>query len=161
MIKSGGCFFYKRNRCFISAVISHKGLPHIATASHIFKKSGEHVIVDRVKVTVKSIFKDFDLALIEVPSESEFEITELGNAIVLESAFLANEMHTIKCKVINVGASLLYVGFPFSNMFQPGDSGSPIFQAGKVIGFISSICMDNCIGTVISSNILRSFTSNS
>ena len=156
MIKSGGSFFYKGKRCIIGAVISLKGMPNIVTASHIFHGTGDRVIVDGMEVAVKSILKDFDLALIELPPDCMVEITEFGSALVLENALLANDTHVIKCKVVNSGASLLYLGFPGFDMPQPGDSGSPILQSGKVIGLLSSITLNNCTGTAISSNIICS-----
>ncbi|MCQ1535764.1 trypsin-like peptidase domain-containing protein [Methanosarcina sp. KYL-1] len=156
MIKAGGSFSYKGKRCTIGAVISLKGLPHMVTASHIFRGEGDHLIVDGMEVTVTSILKAFDLALIELPPECAVEITELGCAAELEQALLVNDLHVIKCRVVNAGASLLYLGFRCRDMPQPGDSGSPIMQAGKVVGFISSVTMDNCMGTAISANILRS-----
>jgi hypothetical protein len=156
MIKSGGFFFYKGMRCIIGAVISFKGLPCIVTASHIFRGVGDHVTVDGGEFAVKTIFKHFDLALIELPPDCKVEITEFGSAAVLEHASLVNDAHTITCRVINVGASLLYLSFPAFDMPQPGDSGSPILQAGKVIGLLSSFTLNNCTGTAISSNILRS-----
>lgn len=96
------------------------------------------------------------MALIELPPDSAVEITELGSAAVLEKASLVNDIHAITCKVINAGASLLYLSFPAFDMPQPGDSGSPILQAGKVIGFMSSVTLCACMGTAISSNILLS-----
>ena len=111
--------------------------------------------VDGIEVAVKSILKDFDLALIELPPDCMAEITEFGSALVLENALLANETHVIKCKVVNSGASLLYL-LPGFDMPQSGDSGSPILQSGKVIGLLSSITLNNCTGTAISSNIIRS-----
>jgi hypothetical protein len=156
MIKSGGSFFYKGKRCIIGAVISLEGLPYIVAASHIFHGAGDHVKVDGMDVSVKSILKDFDLALIELPPDCMVEITEFGSALVLENAMLANDTHVIKCKVVNSGASLLYLLFPGFDMPQPGDSGSPILQAGKVIGLLSSITLNNCTGTAISSYIIRS-----
>jgi hypothetical protein len=156
MIKSGGFFFYKGMRCIIGAVISFKGLPYIVTASHIFGREGERVTVDGREFAVKIIFKDFDLALIELPPDCAFEITEFGSAAVLENASLVNDAHAIACRVINAGTSLLFLSFPSFDMPQPGDSGSPIQQAGKVIGLLSSFTLNNCTGTAISSNILRS-----
>jgi len=150
MIKSGGFFFYKGMRCIIGAVISLKGLPYIVTASHIFQGAGDHVKVDGMEVVVKSLLKEFDLALIELPPDCMVEITEFGSAVVLENASLVNDMHTIKCKVINAGASLLYLSFSYLDMPQPGDSGSPIMQAGKVIGLLSSLTLNSCMGTAIS-----------
>jgi len=156
MIKSGGFFFYKGMRCIIGAVISFKGSPYIVAASHIFRGEGERVKVDGREFVVKRIFKEFDLALIELPLDCTFEITEFGSAAVLENASLVNDMHAITCRVINAGNSLLYLNFPSFDMPQPGDSGSPILQAGKVIGLLSSVTLNNCMGTAISSNILRS-----
>ncbi len=150
MIKSGGYFFYKGMRCIIGAVISFKGSHYIVAASHIFRGKGDRVAVDGRELVVKSTFKDFDLALIELPTDCMFEVTEFGSAAVLETATLANDMHVIKCKVINAGASLLYLLFPSSDMPQPGDSGSPILQAGKVIGILSSVTLNNSMGTAIS-----------
>ena len=137
-------------RCIIGAVISFKGSHCIVTASHIFRGTGNRVTVDGRELVVKSILKDFDLALIELPTDCIFKATEFGSAEILETATLVNDMHVIKCKVINAGASLLYLLFPISDMPQPGDSGSPILQAGKVIGILSSVTLNNSMGTAIS-----------
>ncbi|AKB78752.1 hypothetical protein MSHOH_2269 [Methanosarcina horonobensis HB-1 = JCM 15518] len=112
--------------------------------------------MDGMKVAVTSILKPFDLALIELPSNCMFQITELGSASELEQALLVNDIRAIKCRVVNAGTSLLFLGFQCYNMPEPGDSGSPILQSGKVIGLISSITMDNCMGTAISSSVIRS-----
>lgn len=156
MIKSGGPFFYNGKRCTIGAVISLKGLLYMVTVSHIFRGEGDHLIVDGMKLVVTRILKDYDLALIELPPDSVVEITELGLAAELEQAKLINDIHVIRCRVVNAGASLLFLGFQCSNMPEPGDSGSPILQAGKVIGLMSSITLDTCMGIAISSSIIRS-----
>lgn len=156
MIKAGGFFFYKGKRCIIGAVILLKGLPYMVTVSHIFGGEGDHLIVDGMEVAVTSVLKDFDLALIKLPSDSVVKVTELGSAVELEEAFVVNDIHIIRCRVVNAGASLLYLGFRCLDMPQPGDSGSPIVQTGKVIGLISSMTLDNCMGTAISSSILCS-----
>ena len=155
MIKSGGTFIYKGRSCIIGAVILLRETLYIVAASHIFHGVGDRVKVDGKQVVVKSIYKDFDLALIELPPYCKVEITKFGNAIVLDDALLANDIHVIKCRVVSAGDSLIYLHFPCFDMPQPGDSGSPILQAGKVIGFISSIMLSNCMGTAISSGILR------
>jgi hypothetical protein len=108
------------------------------------------VTVGKRELVVKNIFKDFDLALIKLPNGSIFEVIEFGSAEVLEAATLVNDMHVIKCKVINAGASLLYLLFSISDMPQSEDSGSPMLQVGKVIGLLSSITLNNCMGTAIS-----------
>jgi hypothetical protein len=100
--------------------------------------------------------KDFDLALIKLPPECMVKITEIGSAAELEEAFLVNDTHIIRCRVVNAGVSLLYLGFRCLDMPEPGDSVSPIMQAGKVIGIISSVMLDNCMGITISSVVLLS-----
>lgn len=155
MIKSGGSFFYKGKRCTVGAVVSLKEVLYLVTVSHIFRKEGEYIVVDGMILSVTSILRNYDLALIRLPPESVVETTELGNASELEQAELINDIHAIKCRVVNAGTSLLYLGFGCNNMPEPGDSGSPILQAGKVIGFISSITLDTCMGTAISSRILH------
>ena len=101
--------------------------------------------VDGMEVAVTTTLKDFDLALIELPTCCNIELTDFGSAALLEEAFLVNNNHVIKCRVLSAGASLLYLSFPYSDMPQPGDSGSPILQAGKVIRFISSALLTDCM----------------
>lgn len=157
MIKSGGLFLFKGARCVIGAVIPINGTPYIAAASHIFHEAGigSRVQMDGIEGTVKKFLEDFDVALIEFPFNCKAEITRLGSAIVLEEACLTNESHNIPCRVIRAGISLLSLQFPCFDMPQPGDSGSPIVQEGKVVGILSSVMLSNCTGTAISSGVLR------
>lgn len=145
-----------KKRCIVGAVILLKELPYMVTVSHLFKGEGDSLIVDGMRLTVTRILKNYDLALIKLPPECIVKITDLGSAAELEEAFLVNDTHVIRCRVINAGASLLYLGFRCLDMPEPGDSGSPILQAGKVIGIISSVMLDNCMGIAISSSVLRS-----
>lgn len=160
MIKSGGSFIFSGFRCVIGAVISIKGRFYIVSASHIFRNSraGNRVHVDDVEGIVMRFLEDFDVALIAFPSGCEAEVTPLGSAAVMEEAHLANEKHTIACKVIRAGTSLHSLLFPCFNMPEPGDSGSPVLQRGKVIGLLSSVMLSNCTGTAVSSDVLKSLT---
>ncbi len=157
MIKSGGLFLFKGYRCVIGAVIPINGTPYIAAASHIFHKAGlgSRVQADGIEGTVKRFLEDFDVALIELPSNCKAEMTGLGCAIVMEEACLMNETHSVPCRVIRAGISLLSLQFPCFNMPQPGDSGSPIVQEGKVVGLLSSVMLSNRTGTAVSSGVLR------
>lgn len=154
MIKSGGSFYYKGKSCIIGAIILLNGLHYLVAASHIFSRIGDHLEVNGMQVAVTRILKDLDLALVELPSGCEVELTNLGNAAVLEDAILFNEIHSIRCRVLSAGASLIYLSFPCSDMPQPGDSGSPILQSERVIGLISSALLTDCIGVAISTNVL-------
>ncbi|MGB8217074.1 MAG: serine protease [Candidatus Methanoperedens sp.] len=160
MIKSGGTFLFKGYRCVIGAVIQIKDRRYIAAASHIFHKTdmGSHVQVESAEGVVRKFMEDYDVALIELPSGCKAGVTELGSAAVMEEALLVNEHHTITCMVIRAGASLLYLQFPCSDMPQPGDSGSPVLQEGKVIGLLSSVALGNCTGTAVSSDVLRNLS---
>ncbi len=157
MIKSGGLFLFKGYHCVIGAVIPINGTPYIAAASHIFHKAGigSRVQADGIEGTVKRFLEDFDVALIELPFGCKAEITGLGSAIVLEEAHLVNDTHSIPCRVVRAGISLLSLQFPCFDMPQPGDSGSPIVQEGKVVGLLSSVMLSNCTGTAVSSGVLR------
>ncbi len=157
MIKSGGLFLFKGYRCVIGAVIPINGTPYIAAASHIFHKAGigSRVKADGVEGTVRRFLEDFDVALIELPTGCKAEMTILGSASVMEEAHLVNETHSIPCRVVRAGISLLSLQFPCFDMPQPGDSGSPIVQEGKVVGLLSSVMFGNCTGTAVSSEVLR------
>ncbi len=157
MIKSGGYFSIKGANCVIGAIVSINEKQYIATASHIFEgdKIGTVVQVGSFQGTVKKFLPGFDIVLIELPPGSEAMITVLGRAAVMEDAVLMNERHSIRCRVIRAGAALHSLLFPCFDMPQPGDSGSPILQDGKVIGLLSSVTLGNCTGTAVSSDVLR------
>ena len=157
MIKSGGLFLFKGARCVIGAVIPINGTPYIAAASHIFSKAGigSRVQADGIEGIVKRFLEDFDVALIELPTGCKAELTGLGSAIVMGEACLTNETHSIPCRVTRAGISLLSLQFPCFDMPQPGDSGSPIVQEGMVVGLLSSVMLSNCMGTAVSSEVLR------
>ncbi len=157
MIKAGSSFFHNGKRCTIGAVISLKGLLYMVTVSHIFRGKGDRLIVDGMRLVVTRVLKDHDLALIEIPPESAVEVTEFGSPAELELAELINDTRVIHyCRVVNSGASLLFLGFQCHDMPAPEDSGSPIVQGGKVIGMMSSTTLDTCMGIGVSSKILRS-----
>ncbi|VVB95190.1 Uncharacterised protein [uncultured archaeon] len=158
MIKSGGSFFFGETRYTIGAILSINGRTYIAAAAHIFHKTGNRVQVNGREGIMKRFLEDFDVALIELPSGCEAHITELGNAVVMEDALLINEQHSIACRVIRAGTSLLSLLFPCFDMPQPGDSGSPIEQEGKVIGLLSSVMLSNCTGTAVSSEVFRNLS---
>lgn len=54
-----------------------------------------------MKLAVKRILKDYDLALIKLPPYSAVEVTEFASPAVLEKADLINDTHTIWCRVVN------------------------------------------------------------
>jgi len=129
----------------------------MVTVSHIFRGKGDRLIVDGMRLVVTRVLKDHGLALIEIPPESEAEVTEFGSPAELELAELINDTRVIHyCRVVNSGASLLFLGFQCHDMPVPEDSGSPIVQGGKVIGMMSSTTLDTCMGIGVSSKILRS-----
>ncbi len=159
MIRSGGSFFHRGYRCVIGAVLSIRDRLYIASASHIFHKIGTSVEVEGIKGLVRRFIEDYDVALIELPPTIAAEVTQLSSASVMDDAFLFNEIHTIRCRITRAGISLLSLQFPCSDMPQPGDSGSPILQEGKVVGLLSSVMFGNCTGTAVSSDVLGNLNS--
>jgi len=158
MIKSGDSFFYKGTRYVIGTILSIGGRHYIAAAAHIFHETGNSVQVNGTEGIVKRFLDDFDIALIELNSGCNAQITELGSAAVMEDAMMSNEKSNIPCRVIQGGTSLLSLLFRCFDMPQPGDSGSPIVQKGKVIGLLSSVALGNCTGTAVSSEVLRNLS---
>ena len=158
MIKSGDSFLYKGTRYVIGAILSIDGRYYIAAAAHIFHETGHSVQVNGTEGIVKRFLDDFDVALIELSSGCMAQITEFGSAAVMEDALLMNEQRNIPCRIIRGGTSLLSLLFRCFDMPQPGDSGSPIVQKGKVIGLLSSIALGNCTGTAVSSEVLRNLS---
>lgn len=157
MIKAGSSFFHNGKRGTIGAVIALKGVLYMVTVSHIFRGEGDRLTVNGMELVVTGILKDYDLALIELPHGTAVEITEFGSPAELELAELINDTRTIHyCRVVNSGASLLFLGFQCHDMPEPEDSGSPIVQGGKVIGIMYSVTLDTCMGMAVSSKILRS-----
>jgi hypothetical protein len=155
MIKAGSSFFHNGKRCTTGAVILLKGSPYMVTVSHIFRGKGDRLTVDGMRLSVTRILKDYNLALIELPPDSEVEITEFGSPAELELAVLINDTRTINyCRVVNAGASLLFLGFQCHDMPEPEDSGTPVLQGGKVIGMMTSTTLDTCMGIAVSSKIL-------
>jgi hypothetical protein len=102
----------------------------MVAAFHIFKGAGDRVEVDGMEAGVMITLKDFDLALIELPTCCDIELTDFGSAAILEEAFLVNDDHIIKCRVLSAGASLLYLSFPCSDMPQPGNGNYFIAKTG-------------------------------
>lgn len=157
MIKAGSSFFHDGKRGNIGAIVSLKGVTYMVTVSHIFRGEGDSLTVDGKRFAVKLIIREHNLALIELPAGREVEITEFGTPAELALAELINDTRTIHyCRVVNSGASLLFLGFQCHDMPGPEDSGSPIVQGGKVIGMMSSATLDTCMGIAVSSKILRS-----
>ncbi len=157
MIKAGSSFYHNGKRGIIGAVISLKGVLYMVTVSHIFRGEGDHLTVNGMKLVVTRTLKDHNLALIELPPGTAVEITEFGSPAELELAEIVNDTRTIHyCRIVNSGASLLFLGFQCNDMPEPEDSGSPVVQGGKVIGIMSSTTLDTCMGMAVSSKILRS-----
>lgn len=79
MIKAGSSFFHNGKRGTIGAVIVLKGVLYMITVSHIFRGEGDRLTVNGMELVVTGILKDYDLALIELPSGTAAEITEFGS----------------------------------------------------------------------------------
>jgi hypothetical protein len=121
------------------------------TAAHVLRYAGaSSLTMGRVKAEVVHVWRPFDLAYFKAP---ECELTPMANPS-LGDAQLVNAFGTKSCRIANVGA-LTTVVFQCADMPGPGESGSPIFQDEKVVGILSSINLNDCKGTIISSEIIK------
>jgi hypothetical protein len=153
---SEGCLVRsKAIRGTVGAIIPYNERTCAITAGHVIRYGsgavGTKVVVDGHESTVIRLFNDYDLALIEVPSEHA-TLSAIGRAS-FGPAELVTYDRRIACRVVDTGKNLNRFAFPCGNMPMPGDSGSPIIQEGEVIGLLSSVLYNNCTGLGISSEV--------
>jgi hypothetical protein len=153
---SEGCLVKSKTiRGTVGAIITYNERTCAITAGHVIRYGngavGTKVAVDGHESTVIRLFNDYDLALIEVPSEHA-TLSAIGRAS-FGPAELVTYDRRIACRIIDTGRNLNRFAFPCANMPSPGDSGSPIIQKDEVIGLLSSVLYNNCTGLGISSEV--------
>ncbi|MGZ4863957.1 MAG: serine protease [Halobacteriota archaeon] len=155
MISEGCLVKSKAIRGTIGAIIAYGERTCAITAGHVIRYGsgavGTKVVVDGHESKVIRLFNEYDLALIEIPSEHA-TLSAIGRAS-FGPAELVTYDKRITCRVIGTGKNLNRFAFPCGNMPVPGDSGSPIIQEGEVIGLLSSVLYNNCTGLGISSEV--------
>jgi hypothetical protein len=158
MIAEGCLVTSKAIRGTVGVIIPYNESVCAITAGHVIRYGdggvGTKVVVDGHDSTVIRLFNDYDLALIEVPSEHA-TLSAIGRACFGPAELITYERR-IACRVIDTGRNLNRFAFPCGNMPLPGDSGSPIKQSGKVVGLLSSVLYNNCTGLGISSEVFGS-----
>ena len=121
------------------------------TAAHVLRLAKTDILtVGAVSTKVIHTWGPFDLAYFKVP---QCVVTPLGRPDYGE-AMLESQLAVRDCRVANLG-DLSTVVFQCADLPGPGESGSPIFQDGRVIGMLSSINLNNCKGTIISSAVIE------
>ncbi|MGZ4920416.1 MAG: serine protease [Halobacteriota archaeon] len=155
MISEGCLVKSKAIRGTVGAIIPYNERTCAITAGHVIRYGsgavGTKVVVDGHESTVIRLLNDYDLALIEVPSEHA-TLSIIGRAS-FGPAELVTFDRRITCRVIDTGKNLNRFAFPCGNMPNPGDSGAPIIQKDEVIGLLSSVLYNNCTGLGISSEV--------
>ena len=155
MITEGCLIKSKTSRGTIGAIIPYNERVCAITAGHVIRYGnggvGTKVVVDGHESTVIRLFNDYDLALIEVPSQHA-TLSAIGRAR-FGPAELVTYDRRIACRVIDTGRNLNRFAFPCGNMPSPGESGAPIIQKDEVIGLLSSVLFNNCTGLGISSEV--------
>ena len=155
MITEGCLVKSKAIRGTVGAIIPYNERTCAITAGHVIRYGhgavGTKVVVDGHESTVICLFNDYDLALIEVPSQHA-TLSTIGSAS-FGPAELVTYDRRIACRVIDTGKNLNRFAFPCGNMPMPGDSGAPIIQKDEVIGLLSSVLYNNCTGLGISSEV--------
>ena len=134
-----GALLRSRNRCI--------GV----TAYHIMRLAKtKSLTVGGVKGEIVADWKAFDLVYFKT---SGCEPTPLG-APRLGPARLASALGTKDCSISDVG-DLLAVVIGHAEMPGPGESGTPLYQDGKVVGILSSINLNTGKGTIISARVIE------
>ena len=91
----------------------------------------------------------FDLVYFRVPC---FEPTVLAEP-QLGPARLANARRSRDCSISDAG-DLISIVLGHADLPGPGESGTPLFQDGKVVGILSSINLNAGKGTAISARAI-------
>ncbi len=134
-----GAFIKSRNKCI--------GV----TAYHIIRLAGtKSITIGTARGEVISDWKAFDLAYFKTYG---CEPTPLATPR-LGPARLVNAMGERECSISDVG-DLLGVVIGHADMPGPGESGTPLFQDGKVVGILSSINLNADRGTIISARVIE------
>ena len=104
-----------------------------------------------VRGVVVADWEAFDLVYFRVP---RCEPTVLAEP-QLGPARLASTLWEKDCSISDVGDLLLAVVVGHADLPGPGESGTPLFQDGKVVGILSSVNLNSGKGTAISAKVIE------
>ncbi|NYT01306.1 MAG: trypsin-like peptidase domain-containing protein [Methanosarcinales archaeon] len=151
MLQCGDALSSGRQRGTVAAFLSAGNGYLGVTAAHIFQYSGSDLLeVGGVKTRVSSLRREYDLAYFRVPQAKATLLCppEFGEAEV------SSRLGIRRCRVSDISWSLCMIVLSPGDMPGPGESGAPVVQGGRVVGMLSSINLNTCKGTMISSELM-------
>ncbi len=154
MLRAGDQFISGRSGGVAAAFYPYRGGYIGVAPAHIFRYAGTDELRIRGHLTrVLHFCPDADLAffLVLAPCEE----TPLGRPRLGE-AELINSARRMGCRITDASWSIVYVVLQPGNLPGPGDSGTPIFQDGVVVGMLITINLGTCRSTAISGEFIRS-----
>jgi len=150
MMQSGDTLFSDRLSGTVAAFLPAGNGYLGVTAAHIFQYSGTGILtVGGVKSEVSTLWREYDLAYFRVPLAKPTSMgrPEFGEATVF------SQLSSRSCRISDISWSLCMIVLSPGDMPGPGESGAPVIQGGRVVGMLSSINLNTCKGTVISSQL--------
>lgn len=150
MIRAGDLFSAGRQGGVVGALIKGRRGCIGVTARHIMRLAGTRdLVIGDVRGVVVADWEAFDLVYFRVP---RCEPTDLAEP-QLGPARLASALREKDCSISDVG-NLLAVVLGHADLPGPGESGTPLYQDGKVVGILSSVNLNSGKGTAISSRVV-------
>ncbi len=152
MIKAGDIFTAGNTWGVVGALIPWGDRYIGVTPAHIFHYAKTKTLRLNGQKTKVVYFSDrFDMAFFPLTAgcSTALDKPRLGPAT------LENMFNKRCCRISNVNWSLVYVVLQPRNAPEPGDSGTPVIQDGKVVGMLLSMSLDNYRGVVISSEAIE------
>ncbi len=152
MIKAGDVFTTGNTWGIVGALIPWGDKYFGVTPAHIFHYAKTKTLwLNGLMTKVAHFSHHFDMAFFSLMAgtPTAMDKPRLGHA-TLENMF--NKRH---CRISNVNWSLVYVVLQPRDAPEPGDSGTPVVQDGKVVGMLLSMSLDSYRGVVISSEAIE------
>lgn len=154
MLRAGDQFISGRSGGVASAFYPYRGGCLGVAPAHIFRYSGtEELRIGPHRSRVVHYCSDADMAFFLVLGKCEptrFARPRLGEAELINSA------RRMGCRITDASWSIAYVVLQPGNLPGPGDSGTPVFQDGAVVGMLIAINLGTCRGTVITGEFMHS-----
>ncbi|AET64717.1 hypothetical protein Mhar_1353 [Methanothrix harundinacea 6Ac] len=150
MLRAGDLFLAGRQGGVVGAFLKGRRGCIGVSVYHIMRLAGtKDLTIGTARAKVVADCKPFDLIYFKA---SGCEPTVLAEP-ELGPARLANARRSRDCSISDVG-DLISIVLGHADLPGPGESGTPLFQDGKVVGILSSINLNAGKGTAISARAI-------
>jgi hypothetical protein len=151
MLRAGDLFVAGKQGGVVGAFLRRKNRCIGVTAYHIMRLAKtKNLTVGGVKGEIVADWKAFDLVYFRATGcePTPLAMPRLG------PARLASALGARDCSISDVG-DLISIVIGHAEMPGPGESGTPLYQEGKVVGILSSINLNTGKGTIISARVIE------